>query len=242
MRIKKGILILPVFLLQIKYANVKINYMKNKIHKIIILGPQGSGKGTQAEFLSKKLIVPNISIGQLLRNEIENKTEIGKQAKEFMNKGQLVPNSIAHKLAKNRIKKDDCKNGFIFDGFPRIIIQAKFIETVTNISSVILVNISDDEAIYRLSGRRTCTKCGEIYHIKFNPPKTENICDKCGGKLEIREDDTEDSIRKRLKIYHTETEEVVEYYRDKNLLIEINGEQSIEKVKRDIFSSLGLKN
>jgi len=210
----------------------------NKLYKIIMLGPQGSGKGTQAELLAKKLNIPNISIGQLLRNEIEKKTETGKQAQKYMNKGQLVSNSIAHKLAKNRITQPDCENGFIFDGFPRILIQAKFIETVTNITHVILVDISDEEAIDRLTGRRTCPKCGKIYHIKFNAPKKEGICDKCAEKLEIREDDTEQAIRKRLKIYHAETEEVVEYYKEKNILIEINGEQSIEKVKQDIFSSV----
>ncbi|MBU4482429.1 adenylate kinase [Patescibacteria group bacterium] len=210
----------------------------NKTYKIIILGPQGSGKGTQAEFLSEKLNIPNISPGQLLRNEIENKTEIGKEAKEYMNKGQLVPNSIVHELAKNRITQPDCENGFIFDGFPRILIQAKFIETVTDITHVLLVDISDQEAVYRLSGRRTCLKCGKVYHIKFNPPKKQGICDECGEKLEIREDDTEEAIRKRLKIYHTETEEVVEYYRDKKLLIEINGEQSIEEVRDEMFEKL----
>lgn len=210
----------------------------NKIYKIIILGPQGSGKGTQAEFLSEKLNIPNISIGQLLRDEIEKNDDVGKEVQDYMNKGQLVPNSIAHKLAKNRISELDCKNGFIFDGFPRILIQAKFIETVTDITHVLLVNISDEEAIKRLSGRRTCSKCGKVYHIKFNPPKKENICDECGEKLEIREDDTEESIRKRLKIYHIETEEVVKYYQEKRILIKINGEQSIEEVKQEIFNKL----
>lgn len=214
--------------------------MKN-IYKIIILGPQGSGKGTQAEFLSEELNVPDISIGQLLRDEVEKDTEIGKQVDEYMQRGELVPNSIAHKLAEQRIKQSDCENGFLFDGFPRSVIQAKFIETVTDITHVLEVWISDKEAIRRLSGRRTCAKCGKIYHIEFNPPKEEGICDDCGEKLEIREDDTEQAIRQRLKIYHQETEEVIEYFKKKDKAIRINGEQSIEEVKKEIFSKLKIK-
>jgi len=211
-----------------------------KTYKIIILGPQGSGKGTQAEFLSEKLNVPNISIGQLLRDEVEKDTEIGKQVDEYMQRGELVPNSIAHKLAEQRIKQPDCENGFLFDGFPRSVIQARFIETVTDITHVLEVWISDEEAIRRLSGRRTCAKCGKIYHIVFNPPKKEGICDDCNEKLEIREDDTEQAIRQRLKIYHQETEEVVKYFKKKDKAIRINGEQSIEEVKKEIFNALSL--
>ena len=216
--------------------------MNKQIYKIIILGPQGSGKGTQAEFLSEKLNIPDISIGQLLRDEVEKDTNIGKQVDEYLERGELVPNSIAYKLAEQRIKRPDCKNGFIFDGFPRIIIQAKFIEKVTDITHVLEIWISDEEAVRRLSGRRTCSKCDKIYHIKFNPPKEENICDDCGERLEMREDDIESAVRQRLKIYHQETEEVVKYFKKKRKVIKINGEQSIEEVREEIFSKLKVKN
>ena len=210
------------------------------IYKIFILGPQGSGKGTQAELLSEKLNIPTISIGQLLREEVEKKTEIGLEIEQAMNKGELVPNSIVHKLAEERAQKEDCKNGFIFDGFPRILIQAKFFETLSEPTHVLEVWISDDEAVRRISQRRVCSKCGETYHLEHKPSKKENVCDKCGEELEIREDDTPEGIRRRLKIYHEETQEVIDYYKEKGLLIKINGEQGIEEVKKEMFEKLEL--
>ena len=215
--------------------------MQEKKFKIILLGAQGSGKGTQAEFLVDKLGIPLISVGKLLRDEIAAKTEIGNQIEDYMKKGQLVPNSIAHELAKQKLDKSECKDGFVFDGFPRNRIQAKFLETITDITDVLEIYISDDEAVKRLSGRRTCAKCGDIYHLEFNPPKKEGVCDECGGELIIRDDDTEEAIRQRLKIYHEETEEVVEYFKEKGILKRVNGEQSIEKVKEEIFRGLGIE-
>jgi adenylate kinase len=214
--------------------------MSDKIYKIIILGPQGSGKGTQAEFLAEKLSIPNISIGQLLRQEVKKQSKTGQEIDEYMKKGELVPNSIAHELAKARIEQDDCQNGFIFDGFPRILIQAKFLDTITSITDVLEITLSDEEAIRRLSGRRTCPQCGKIYHLEYNPPKNDNVCDVDGESLVIRADDTEAAIRERLKIYHTETTEVVSYYADKGILIKVNGEPAIEEVKEEIFRSLSL--
>lgn len=211
-----------------------------KKYKIVILGPQASGKGTQAEFLADKLGIPNISVGQLLRNEVEKQGELSDEISKRMNDGGLVSNAIVNELVKQRILQDDCQNGLVFDGFPRIRIQAKFLATIADISDVILVDISDDETIRRLAGRRTCLKCGKVYHIKFNPPKKQGVCDVCGEKIEVREDDTEEAIKERLKIYHTETEEVVEYYDEQGILIKINGEQSIEDVRKEIFSKLGL--
>jgi len=205
-----------------------------------ILGPQASGKGTQAEFLAEKLNVPNISVGQLLRDEVENKGDLSKMIKEQMDSGGLVSNAIVDKLVKKRLTQPDAQNGFIFDGFPRIRIQARVLTTITNLTHVIVVEISDAEALKRLSGRRTCAKCGKIYNLNYNPPQQENICDDDGEKLITRTDDTPEAIRERLKIYHTETEEVIEFYDKQGIVIKINGEQSIEDVKKEIFAKLGL--
>ena len=206
-----------------------------------MLGPPASGKGTQAEFLSEKLKIPNISVGQLLRDEVDKKGERAAEIEEQMNSGGLVSNAIVNELVKNKLSQDEIKQGFIFDGFPRIRIQAKYLDTLTDISHVLHVEVSDQEVENRLSGRRTCSECGDVYHLKFNPPKQEDVCDKCGGKLETREDDTPAGIKKRLKIYHQETEEVVEFYEKKGVLIKINGEQPIEDVKKEIFSKLDLE-
>ncbi len=208
------------------------------MYKIIILGPPASGKGTQAEFLAEKLKIPIISMGQMLRDESEKGTMLGKEIASYTDKGALVPNSISNELVKQKLSQLDCQKGFIFDGFPRIRIQAKYLDTLTDVNHVLLIAVSDKEVKRRLSGRRTCSQCGDVYHLEFNPPKKAGLCDKCGGQLELRADDTETAIRERLKIYHEETEEVVEYYRQQGILIEINGEQSIEKVRDEIFSIL----
>jgi len=205
-----------------------------------ILGPQASGKGTQAEFLAEKLNIPNISVGQLLREEVNSANELGAEIKKNMDSGGLVPNAIVDKLVKKRIEQADAQNGFIFDGFPRIRIQARVLAKFTTLTHVIVIELSDTEAVNRLSGRRTCPKCGKVYHLKFSPPKTEGLCDEDNEKLIIRTDDTPEAIRARLKIYHEETEEVIEFYESQGIVIKINGEQSIEEVKKEIFAKLGL--
>lgn len=210
------------------------------MYKLIILGPQASGKGTQAEFLADKLRLPNISIGQLLREEVETGSEIGAQIKAQMDSGGLVSNAITNELVKKRLTKDDVQNGFIFDGFPRIRIQAKYLATLTPVTHVIVVEISDKEALKRLSGRRTCSKCGKVYNLNSNPPQKEGLCDDDAATLEIRSDDTPEGIHQRLKIYHEETEEVIEYYEKQGLVIHINGKQSIEDVRKEIFTKLKL--
>ena len=207
-------------------------------YKIFILGPQGSGKGTQAELLSEKLNIPNISVGQLLRDEVVKKSKIGKEIEETMKKGELVPNGLVHTIVEKRVMQSDYKNGFIFDGFPRSLIQAKFFETIAKPTYVLEIWISDQEAVRRISQRRICEDCGEIYHLEYKPPKVVGVCDKCGGKLITREDDTLESIQHRLRIYHKETQEVLDYYKEKGLLIKINGEQSIEDVKKEVFKKL----
>lgn len=205
-----------------------------------ILGPQASGKGTQAEFLAEKLNLPNISVGQLLRDEVNSGNELGLEIKKNMDSGGLVPNAIVDKLVKKRIEQPDAQNGFIFDGFPRIRIQARVLATITSLTQVIVIELSDNEALNRLSGRRTCPQCGKVYHLKFSPPKNSDICDEDGEKLIIRSDDTPEAIRARLKIYHEETEEVIEFYEKQGIVIKINGEQPIEDVKKEIFAKLGI--
>ncbi|MEM4230407.1 MAG: nucleoside monophosphate kinase [Candidatus Pacearchaeota archaeon] len=199
--------------------------------KLIFLGPQGCGKGTQAEIISKKLRICYIGAGELLRKAK------GKQKKiieSFTLKGQLVPTEIVFNLIKEKLERKECKKGFILDGFPRNINQAKELDKITKIDKIIEIWISDEEAVRRLSSRLNCKKCGSIFNLITNPPKKKNICDKCGGKLYIREDDKPKAIKKRLKIYHKETEPLLKHYNS----VRVNGEQPIPKVTEDILSEL----
>lgn len=203
--------------------------------RIIIIGPQGSGKGTQADLLSKKYSIAHISTGNILRENVENKTELGKLAEEYMNRGQLVPAEPIVKIIDERIKRNDCKNGFILDGYPRNIKQAEKLDDITGIDYVLEIVVSDRESIRRITGRRSC-KCGAVYHTFYNPPKIPGKCDKCRSELFQRDDDKEETVRKRLEIYHEETEKLIEFYKDKH--IRINGEQPIEDVFREILEKL----
>ncbi len=214
--------------------------LENKIYKISILGPQACGKGTQAEFLSDKLKIPAISVGQILREELKKGSTVSEKIKEEMNAGGLVSNAIINLIVKKRLTQSDAAKGFIFDGFPRIRIQAKSLATLTALTHVIVIEISDAEALSRLSGRRTCSKCGKVYHLKFSPPKLADICDDDNEKLIIRTDDTPEIIHERLKIYHAETEEVIEFYEQQGIVIHVNGEQSIDAVKEEMFRKLKL--
>lgn len=211
----------------------------NKIYKIIFFGPQASGKGTQADFLSQKLSLPNISVGNLLRNHIKNQTEIGKIAQSYTNDGNLVPPKVVNEMTISRLKESDCENGFILDGYPRNVEQFEAFEKFTKITHAIEIWISDEEAIKRLGGRRSCA-CGEVYHIKCKPPKVAGVCDKCDGKLYIRDDDTPEAINVRLKIYHEETEPVIKFYQEAGVLIKIDGEQSIDDVSKEVEKEMGL--
>ena len=200
---------------------------------ICLFGPQGSGKGTQAKILNKKLNIPHISMGDLFRLAIESETEMGKEVEEIINKGSLVPDEMTFNLLKERAANSDCANGFILDGYPRTLHQSKMLDEYLKINKLIVIDISDEEAIRRLTNRRHCLSCGAIYNLYTIPkPKDGENCDKCHKKLHQRNDDKEGAIRERLKNYHKETEEVIEHYRDK--AIKINGEQKIEKVASDI--------
>lgn len=208
-----------------------------KIRKIIILGPQASGKGTQAEFLSKRLKLPKITTGDLIRMEISRRTPRGKFFSQLVTRGRLVPDKYVNEILFSRLKKADCRAGFILDGYPRNLAQARSLEKVFKTDLVVEIKLSDKEAISRISGRRIC-QCGTVYHLKFAPPAKKGACDKCGGKLFQREDDKPPAIRKRLKIYHRETEPLVRYYRKKGILIEINGRPPIPKVSQAILAKL----
>ncbi len=211
--------------------------MKN-IKNILVFGPQGSGKDTQSEMLSRYLNIPSVVMGDLIRKEIKEMTEVGQKVSELYKEGKLAPDEIALSLLKKMITSEDTENGCILNGFPRNLKQAKALEKITHIDLVVELYISDEEGIQRLSGRRVCPDCGTTFHLKFKPSKKEGICDRCGEKLIIREDDKPEAIKKRLAIYHQETEPLREYYKEKGIYLKINGEQSIPDVFEEIKNKL----
>ena len=210
---------------------------------LILLGAPGSGKGTQAKFLVRKYSIPQISTGDILREEVKSGTVLGLKAKEYMDKGQLVPDEVVVGMVEERVKKGDCTTGFILDGFPRTVAQADALEGTLQrmkkaLSRVILVNVDEDELVKRLTGRRVCEKCGAGYHVIFDPPKQEGVCDKCQGKLYQRDDDKESTIRNRLKVYNNQTAPLIEYYQKKQLLSMVDGMGSIEEIFGRISKAL----
>lgn len=216
--------------------------MKKQI--FIFIGPPASGKGTQAEILEEKLKIPMISIGELLRHEKDNKSEIGRRIEDILSQGKLVSDDIVEEVLVKRLASKDVKNGFILDGYPRNESQLKHLEGRLNIIMgdgdeliTIYVHTSDEEAIHRISGRRVC-KCGEVYHIKTNPPKIENICDKCGEELHHREDDKPEVIKTRIEQFHKQVEPLLNYFKANSNFIEINGDQSIEEAAQEIWRKI----
>ena len=197
---------------------------------IVLFGPQGSGKGTQAKLSSQKYSIPHISTGNIFRENIKNKTELGQQIENLINNGNLVPDEITNKIVKERLERGDCSNGFILDGFPRNIKQAEYLSEFINIDLALEIWISDDEAVKRIELRRTCPDCGTIYHLTHIIPKKEGLCDKCSTPLIIREDDKEEAIKKRLKTYHSQTEALIHYYKEKGVSKKVDGTGSVEDV------------
>ena len=203
---------------------------------LILLGAPGAGKGTQADLLVKKLSIPAISTGNMLREAIANGTALGKKAKEYMDEGNLVPDDLILGIVAERVSRPDCARGFILDGVPRTLAQAEALEDRgVKIDHVISIEVDDSEIERRMTGRRVCAKCGASYHVSANPPKTEGVCDACGGELTIRKDDAPETVRKRLQVYHSTTEVLKDFYGKLGRLCIVNGSQSIEDANRDIL-------
>jgi len=209
--------------------------------RLILLGPPGAGKGTQAEVLVEKLNIPQISTGDILRAAVKAGTPVGLKAKAIMDAGDLVPDDVIIGVVKERLAADDCKNGYIFDGMPRTIAQAEALdENGIVIDMVLSIEVPDDIIIKRLGGRRTCPECGMIYHIETKKPAKEGICDVCGVSLIIRKDDEAETIKNRLETYHKETEPLINYYRKQGKLKDVGGEYNIASQTAEVFKILGL--
>lgn len=212
--------------------------------KIVMLGAPGAGKGTQAKMISEKYNVPHISTGDIFRANIKENTPLGQKAKEYMDKGLLVPDELVVDLVVDRLAQDDAKNGYVLDGFPRTIPQAEALtEALDKIGEkldyAIDVEVPDDNIINRMSGRRACVACGGTYHIKFNPTKKEGICDACGGELILRDDDKPETVQKRLGVYHDQTQPLIDYYNKKGILKEVDGTIDMNDVFAAICQILG---
>ena len=214
--------------------------------KIIMLGAPGAGKGTQAKMLAEKYGIPHIPTGDIFRANIKNGTELGAKAKEYMDKGLLVPDELVVDLIMDRFKADDCKNGYILDGFPRTIPQAEALDAALaangeKIDYAVNVEVPDENIVNRMSGRRACVGCGATYHIVNIPPKKEGICDKCGKELVIRKDDEPETVKKRLEVYHEQTAPLIDYYKNEGILRVIDGPTGIEQGFQDICAILDQK-
>jgi adenylate kinase len=212
--------------------------------RLLLLGGPGAGKGTQAKIISQRLGIPHISTGDIFRENVRNSTALGKQVADILNEGRLVPDNITNDIVKDRLQKDDCKNGYILDGYPRTIEQAQFLDKYLSgigqkLDYVINIDTSDDCIITRLSERRSCPICGRVYHLVNTPPAKEGVCDSCGGTLIQREDDREDTVRDRLDIYHRQTEPLIRYYSESGILVSVDGERRVEPILVDIYRIIG---
>ncbi len=212
--------------------------------KIIMLGAPGAGKGTQAIKIAEKFSIPHISTGDIFRANIKNNTELGQKAKTFMDQGLLVPDELVVDLVADRVVQEDCVNGYVLDGFPRTIPQAESLDSVLEsigqkVDFAINVEVPDANIVDRMSGRRACVKCGATYHLMYAPTKVADICDKCEGKLILRDDDKPETVQKRLGVYHDQTQPLIEYFTGKGILVEVDGTQEINTVFEDIVKILG---
>ncbi|MBI4043110.1 MAG: adenylate kinase [Deltaproteobacteria bacterium] len=204
--------------------------------RLVLLGPPGAGKGTQAAMIADHFCVPRISTGDILRNAVREGTALGQQARAHMNRGELLPDSLMMEIVEERLKLPDCKNGFVLDGLPRTVIQAKELEKIVNIDIVVAIDVGEEEVVRRLAGRRLCPICEAGYHVEFKPPRQAEICDRCGTPLKQRDDDQEGVIRNRLKTYREWTAPLLEYYKRKSILRVIDGKGKVEEVFRRIVS------
>ncbi len=207
--------------------------------KLILIGCPGAGKGTQAKRLSKHFDIAHISTGDLLREQIQLKTELGKKVTDIMNSGHLVPDEIVTELLSQRIEREDCKNGYILDGYPRNLSQAeKLSRIIGEVDKVVLIEVDDKAIIERMSGRRSCPKCGHMYHNKYNPPKVSGVCDECGSNLLQRKDDAEETVKNRLKVYHETTLPIVNFYDKKGILLKVSGIGAIDDISSYLIKTL----
>ena len=209
--------------------------------RLILLGAPGAGKGTQAEILSKKLGIPSISTGNILRAAIKNGTPVGLQAKAYIEAGKLVPDDVIMGILKDRTAEDDCSNGYILDGVPRTIPQAEAMEEMSiSIDAALSIEIDDEVIIERMSGRRTCKNCSSTFHVVSNPPKQEGVCDKCGGELTIRSDDRPETVKSRLEVSHLETEPLKKFYEERGKLVKVDNRPTIQATTEAINAALGI--
>ncbi len=211
--------------------------------KIILLGPPGGGKGTQSKLLVSKFNIPQISTGDILRDHVKNKSELGIKANSYMQNGELVPDNLILNMIKFRLEQDDCKAGYILDGFPRTIPQAEGLDKILEnlnqkLDKIVVLEVKDEDIIERMSGRRMHIESGRVYNIKFNPPKNEGLDDITNEKLTIRKDDQSETVKKRLMIYHETTKPLIEYYTSKNIVSSINGNKSIEDIHNEIIKTI----
>jgi len=214
--------------------------------KLILMGPPGAGKGTQAEKLIDLYQIPHISTGDMFRKAQKEGTALGLQAKSYMDQGQLVPDEVTIGIVRERLSEDDCKNGFLLDGFPRTVQQADALDGILtdlgmSLDAVVDIQVNKDFLVERLTGRRVCKACGATYHVSFNAPKVENVCDKCGGELYQRNDDKIETVSNRLDVYAAQTAPLIEYYQSKGMIKSIDGSKSVEEVLADIQAALGSK-
>ncbi|NMB07870.1 MAG: adenylate kinase [Tissierellia bacterium] len=211
--------------------------------RLILLGPPGAGKGTQASAIVEKYNIPHISTGDIFRENIKKGTELGEKAKEYMDKGLLVPDELVISIVEDRLQQEDCKNGFLLDGFPRTLNQGEALDEVLskmglNLNRVVNLDVGKEILIERAIGRRICKDCGEVFHIKFNPSKKEGVCDNCGGKLYQRDDDTVETVEKRIEVYHKQTEPLIDYYNKKGLILNVDGSKDKNLLFEEIVKAL----
>ena len=211
--------------------------------RLLLIGPPGSGKGTQAKYLIDKFFIPQISTGDMLRINVRNKTPLGIEAQKFMKSGKLVPDSIILNMMKKRLAEQDCRNGYILDGFPRTIPQAEGLDILLTdlnqkLDYVVIMDVPDNLIITRLSNRRSCKECGQVYNLIFEPPKNAGKCNNCNEELYLREDDNPSTIQQRLNVYHTQTKPVIKYYSNQGLTKVIDSKGTIDKIRFEIFQSI----